>query len=286
MSDGLQTALAQLLRAGRCSASQLSARSQRALAPLFDSGVLDWQRQGRGAVVVALRPEAVRAFRDQRYPHAEEDVSGPPRAVAVARSRDAKRPRRTSAEPVLLRAFQPLVARRGADAVDLHALTGAAGAACLLLDGGQDWSMAGTLAVVENLECFLHCESLDVPADGALYAGGRLSERCLDWLASTPMDGCDWVHCGDFDPTGLAEYLRLQERLGARVRLHVPADVEELLATYGKPELLRKSAPLLAQLRSCPEPTVARIVRALDASGCGLEQEALLISIDRAAARR
>lgn len=277
MSDGLRTALDQLLTDGHCALSQLSARTQQALAPLFDAGVLVRRRRGRGAIVEAVRQEAVRTFRDSRYPPDGADIAGPPRAVAVARWRNAKRARRTTSEPVLIRALQTICAERGSARVDLRDLTRLTGSACLLLDDGSPWTIAGTLAIVENLECFLHFERLGVPADGALYAGGRLSDRALTWLASEPMGACRFIHCGDYDPTGLAEYLRLRERLGARARLHVPDGLEGLLATYGNADLLRKSTQLLARLRSSGEPLVSRIVTAMDNAGCGLEQEVLLL---------
>jgi len=277
MSDGLRTTLDQLLTDGHCALSQLSARTRQALAPLIDSGVLVRRRRGRGAVVEAVRPEAVRTFRDSRYPSAGADVDAPPRASAVAQWRDAKRARRTTGEPVLIRASQPLFAERGNARVDLWDLTQLTGSACLLLDDDSPWSIAGTLAIVENLECFLHFERLGVLADGALYAGGRLSDRALVWLASEPMVATRLIHCGDYDPTGLAEYLRLQERLGTRVQLHVPDGLKELLATYGNAALVRRSSAQLARLRSSPEPQVRRIVSAIDITGCALEQEALLL---------
>lgn len=277
MSDGLRTALDQLSTDGHCALSQLSARTLQALAPLLDSGVLARRRQGRGAVVEAVRPEAVRAFREARYPCAGADIVGPPRASAVARWRDAKRARRTTGEPVLIRASQPLFAQRDSARVDLRHLTHLTGSACLLVDDQSSWSIDGTLAIVENLECFLHFERLGVKADGALYAGGRLSDRSLVWLASEAMVTSRFIHCGDYDPTGLDEYLRLRERLGGRVQLHVPDGLEELLSTYGNAALVRKSTALLARLRSTDEPSVSRIVAAMDVAGCGLEQEALLM---------
>jgi len=229
-------------------------------------------------MVVEVRgEETVKRYRDVRFPRAEVLPDVPPRARSVGLYRDSKRAAQTSAEPVLLRAFSPAEASDGCVVVDIAEMTQLTGAACLLVGRGPVWRLAERVAVVENLECFLHFERLGATADVALYAGGRLSERVLDWLACGEMRDCRYVHCGDYDPVGLSEFVRLSKRVGDRVQLFLPPDLEHLLRTYGKRKLLEASAPVLANLRACGVEAVMRTVALLDETGCGLEQEALLL---------
>jgi len=161
--------------------------------------------------------------------------------------------------------------------VDLFGLSQSAGVACLLLKEDDYWRIETDIAIVEKLEVFLYFEKLHTRQVVALYAGGRLSSRALNWLASDVMSGALFLHCGDYDPVGLDEFLRLYSRVGDRVDLHVPESIDELFARYGKRALLRDSAPILARLRCEAHPIVSRLAQLMDTTGCGLEQEALLL---------
>jgi hypothetical protein len=160
---------------------------------------------------------------------------------------------------------------------DLEPLTTQTGAACLVLSLDRHWTMDATVAIVENLECFLHFAEMGVTADAVLYASGRLSALALTWLSSAGMSRCRFTHCGDYDPVGLAEFLRLEKAVGDRATLHIPHNLEQLVRTYGRPELLRDSTTLLNRLRSSTHPDVQHVIRILDTTGCGLDQEALLL---------
>jgi len=112
----------------------------------------------------------------------------------------------------------------------------------------------------------------------ALYAGGRLSGRILNWLGSQSMARAQIIHCGDYDPVGLDEYLRLKGACPERAELFLPANLEVLLSRYGKRELLQGSnGAVLARLRKTEDHEVRRLVRLLDRYGVGLEQEILLL---------
>jgi len=228
---------------------------------------------------------ALQSFRQQRFPHGDslpvtdESVPLPPRSAAVGLHRDAKRARTTTGEPVLIRAIADSSASAGDDVVDLRELTALTGSACLVIENGSGWQLEGRIAVVENLEVFLHFEKLSLDTPVAIYAGGRLSGRVLDWLASPSMSQCAYLHCGDYDPVGLDEYLRLRNRLADRVALYSPDSLPGLFARYGKRDLLRDSEAILARLRHTANDDVRAIVGLMDDTGCGLEQEALLLSV-------
>jgi hypothetical protein len=220
--DALADRLALLLADGRLPHSVLGPFNRAKLQSLFDAGVLREQRVGGGRRIVVENRPALEAFVRSRYPSglgSLVDAGAPPKSRAVAERRDAKLARRGDAEPVLLRGFGDAVLRSGDDVLQVAEWTRRAGLAALRVDDPCPWGFEGTVAVVENLEVFLHLERIGVPCDIALYAAGRLSRRVLGWLGSPAMDRCGYIHCGDFDPMGLDEYLRprpLAQKRGPR----------------------------------------------------------------------
>ncbi len=279
--DQLAGHLLRLLEKGSLPAGSLTARHRVRLQGLLDAGALTDVRQGAGRRVVLQDKKALQSFIQALYPRGL--TGGPagdllPHSLAVAHRRDAKKARRGAAEAVLLRGFGQAVLSAGDEVLAVAHWTSKAGAAALLLnDRTPAWGAKGTVAVVENQEVFLHFEKLALPADLVLYAGGRLSGRVLDWLASPPMSACPIVHCGDYDPVGLDEYLRLSGACPGRARLHQPADLAGLFARYGKRELVEKGQAVLRRLRKSADPDVQAVVALMDRYGAGLEQEALLI---------
>lgn len=279
MPDAFARLLRRMMDAGSAPRSQFSARSLKELQSLFDAGALTQTRSGGGLVIEVRAPQTLMTFYRARYPSEGKPVDGPPRARAVGMLRSAKRVGRTSLEPVLLRAMRPAVCTRDGVQCDLLAATNQTGAACLVLESGRFWSLTANIAIVENLECFLHSEKMQVAADIALYASGRLSDLALQWLGSRQLSQCRFIHCGDYDPVGLDEFQRLKAIAGDRARLHLPPNLRDLLATYGRADLLRDSAAVLKRLRGSTDPDVSKVVEMLHETGCGLEQEALLIDL-------
>ena len=277
MPDAFARLLQRLAREGRAPRSQFSARSLRDLQSLFDSGALRQARSGGGLVVEVRDPETLATFYRKRYPSQGKVVAGPPRARAVGMLRNAKRVGRTDMEPVLVRAMEHVVCSRDGVQCELRAVTVQTGAVCLLLEAGRFWTLSADIAIVENLECFLHFEKMAVSATVALYASGRLSDLALQWLGSPELSQCRFIHCGDYDPVGLDEFLRLQKVVGDRARLHIPVNLRDLATTYGRPELLSDSEAVLTRLRRATDADVLKVVRMLNETGCGLEQEALLL---------
>jgi len=277
MPDAFARLIRRLQAEGQVARSQFSGHSLKDLRSLFDAGVLTQERSGAGLVVTLRKPEALQGFYLSRYPSAGKAVGGPPRASAVGMLRNAKRTRRTDMEPVLLRTMKPINCSRNDVQTDLQAATNQAGAACLILESGRFWTLTASIAVVENLECFLHFEKMRVAADIALYAAGRLSDLALTWLRSPEMSQCRFIHCGDYDPVGLDEFLRLKTGVGERASLYLPANLKDLIAKYGRRKLLRDSEAVLKRLRRTSDPAVRQVLNILDETGCGLEQEVLLI---------
>jgi len=276
-------ALAKLLSAilteGAAPLSMFSASTRAALGPQFAAGILQEERSGAGSRVVVRNKAVLEAFAAQLFPSGLNIASegAMPRATAVGYYRDAKAAGTTVAEPVLIRAFNNMVFERNAESLPAAELSKKYGVAAFLLKGPPFWGCSGTLAIVENLEPFLCFEKMKVAADAAVYAGGKMSGRMLAWFASAEMSKCSFVHCGDYDPVGIDEYLRLKAACGARVKLHIPVNIEALFKKYGKRELLIDSESILRRLRATKDPDALRIIKQMNACNTGLEQEILLL---------
>jgi hypothetical protein len=85
-----------------------------------------------------------------------------------------------------------------------------------ILRSGGEWSLSGPakrVALVENIDVFLSLDSArlseTLQADAAVFLHGKMSNRFLAWLASPAMADVRYLHLGDYDPVGIAEYLRL-----------------------------------------------------------------------------
>jgi hypothetical protein len=277
--DALAQKLSLLLTQGSIASSRLTERDRSRLQSLFETGVLEVVRRGAGKVVVVKNRNAFDAFILQYYPSGLKGRAGSstPRSQAVAELRDSKKARETGQPIVLLRGFNNCELRSGTEVLPVAELTELAGVAAFHL-GAREWKYTGILAVVENFEVFWNFEKLGTGAPMALYARGRLSSRILDWFGSHSMAQARIIHCGDYDPVGLDEYLRLKGVCPERAELFLPSDLETLLSRYGKRELLQGSnGALLARLRKTEDQEVRRLVKLMDLYGVGLEQEILLL---------
>ncbi|MCK9264319.1 MAG: DUF2220 family protein [Desulfobulbaceae bacterium] len=276
--DALAEKIGLLRSQGNLASSRLTDRDRIRLRSLFDTGVLMEERSGAGKKVVVQNRAALEAFVQRLYPSGLEGRGDglAPKSRAVAELRDSKKARESGPLVVLLRGFGDCALHAGEEVLAVAHLTELAGVAALRLDVRQ-WSYAGTLAIVENLEVFWNFEKLETNALLALYAQGRLSGRVLDWLSSPAMEQARIIHCGDYDPVGLDEYLRLKTSCPGRSELFLPSNLADLFARYGKRELLAGNAAVLARLRKTEDQEVRRIVKLMDRCGAGLEQEVLLL---------
>ncbi len=148
-----------------------------------------------------------------------------------------------------------------AKAVPVTDLTRLAGGAALLLSDELRWAFSGTVAVIENAEAFWRYERVLGDVDLAVFACGKMSSRLVGWLASDLMGDCHITHWGDYDPIGVAEYVRLAQSCPGRVTFHSPPEVTDLLPKFGKRELITDQSEHLDRLRNkLQDPIVHRMV--------------------------
>jgi len=229
---------------------------------------------------MVIDPVAVRRWVESAYPSGlagtERDL--PPRAESVANFADSKLGRRIDVRLVYMRGFGSTVLHRSSATMPLASLTRDFGVSAAIIDPADPWRMDGVLALVENLEPFLHVERVATGVDAALWYQGRIADRVVDWLVTMP--DLRMLHMPDYDPVGLATYLRVRARVADRVRLFVPDDLEVRVARFGKAALLSDSVAELSRVRTEADPAVRGVLDVIDRYGKGLEQEALFIPLD------
>lgn len=262
----------------------------RKLQSLIDAGVITVSKHGAGRRVYLAHQEHFERYISKQYPAglkgADTDIAPDvyPKAFAVATLRDSKRAIRQSQFPVLLRSIVPgsIMKNAAGHTLNIYEQTAIFGAAVVVIDADTTWEYHGDIATVENMEMFFNFERSEIvnSVGTAMYsgAGGRISQVVIDWISSPYMSNSSILHCGDYDPVGLDEYLRIRQVIPSRSSLFIPQNIEKIFAKFGKKDTLFDNKNLLQKLRICDEKYVKIIVDLMDKYGCGLEQESLLIT--------
>jgi hypothetical protein len=198
----------------------------------------------------------------------------------VGRFRDSKSLPGDTPQIVCVRAFvKDLLLCDGRPAGALEA-TQKHGLFSFLLRDAPKYTFEGSCAIVENPAVFARFEMLRLVVPLVIYGGGRVSNRLIEWLDGAFDPDYEMFHLPDYDPVGMSEYQRLSVKLGGKIQLHVPPDLEERFERYSNPELLAnpRSQAILAALRDSNTSIQASYpLMLIDRFNAGLEQEALLL---------
>jgi len=287
----LASLLHQLLTNGEVVRSKISVRARKDLATLFDLEALREERRGSGWVVVVDNREPVQRFADRQFPSGlfgENDASMGRRTQSLNRFGDTKSMPGLDFEFVLLRAFGDAhVATKISSRtikVDAPEITRQTGCVALTLQDTGDITdlpfIRGNVATVEGPELFCRFDWATVDVSVAILTYGRMSERLLNWVASTMIEG-HLTHFGDYDPVGLDEYRKLKER-APRTSFYLPPNLENHFKEnrFLKPALMDKSSALLPRLVETKDASISTVIDLMQRYGGGVEQEVLLL--DRA----
>ena len=274
-----QTKLLELMESEALPASQCGEAFLKLLAPMLDSGVLGWKRSGGGRRLIVNNADALRNFCRQRFPETTLPTDAGSRIVSVSRFRDTKAMANSENEIISLRVWRDDALSNDGKSIGAATATVAHGVFSFLLAKECPYELRGSCALVENPALFVVAEQLNLGVGLIIYGHGRISNRVVDWLARMTDSSFSLLHLPDYDPVGLSEFQRLHARLGKRVVLHLPADLETRFAKFSNRELLEKgnNQAMLAQLRRSDLPAVRRVIELIDRYNAGLEQEALLI---------
>jgi len=260
--------------------SKFSASTLRALASLFDTGVLAWEPAKRGRVVRLIVPVAINEFIISNFPSEGQSglLADSNRARSILQSKDSKKGNTSQIPFAVMRGFGNCILHQGNGLLDAAALTRLYGVCALKVDRDSLWSFEGSVALVENLEVFWDIEKI-LDVDLAIYLSGRISNQIIEWLASNQMAKAKLIHVGDYDPVGLDEFLRVHSACGDRVKLFIPENIKYLFSTFGNPSLIREkpsNQKVLSKLRSTNNRDVLTVLPLIEEYGCVVEQEILL----------
>jgi hypothetical protein len=273
--------LKRLKQTGQLAKSQCGRQFLTLLRPLLATNVVTEKRSGAGRKLVVEAPAALQAFIDHNFHDVEVSHQVLRRVAGVQRFRDSKAFASDNPELVHVRAWRQNILIKGE--VVLDAVRETALHSVFSFQLSPLYTVHGRCALVEGPVMFSSFERLGLDVPLVIYGEGRLSKRILEWLTTQPEPNFSLLHLPDYDPVGLHDFERIHSKLGARVKLHIPGNVEELFRNYSKHKLLekRKSQRLLATLRRSNFPDVQKVVRLIDKYNAGLEQEALLIGNTR-----
>jgi len=283
----IEARLRELMRAGALAKSACSSEMLSFIAPLRDAGVLAWERRGAGEVLAVCDDATLYDFIARQFPMLASELPANVslRVAGVARFRDSKALPCDTPDILTVRAWSDTILWKDSQAIPAGEATRSYGVFSFVPVPGERYEIRGPCALVEGPELLLGFDRISAREECTLviYGGGRISRQVLDWLATQSAPNFQLLHCPDYDPVGLNEYLRLRGALGTRVRLHVPSDLEESFARFGNRDLLRRpyNQTLLAGLRATHIPEVTLVRRLIEHHNAGLEQERLLLEAER-----
>lgn len=271
--DSLAGIILSLQAEGSVPYSRFSASVMRQAQSLFDTGALVVERKGGGRSVVIKNSVALNGFINANYPDGlwgtVIDGEGN-RTRGVRLHGDSKKTGNMDCEVVVFRADYPsppfLTGRNEGFTMGSFMLSDNAGA-----------SFSGRVATVENHELFAKYDWEAAGFHVALLTSGRASNRFISWLASDSMKDAQYTHFGDYDPVGLDEFARMYDKLGERIKLYIPENIEGMFKIYRNKKLVTDSGNLLFRLSTIHHPDIDRVTWLIREYGGGVEQEVLLM---------
>ena len=286
-AENILAQITHLLEQGAMPRSACSSSLLDTLRPVLDAGVVVEERSGGGRRLVVRDPSALQDFSRQRFPDIPVSAGLSSRAAGVARFRDSKTFASDTPEIVSVRAWSEQALLRNGQPVGAALATAHHGIFAFLLLAAERYVLRGPCALVENPAAFTQFDSFQLQVGLAIHGHGRASNRLLYWLSTMTSSDFHLLHLPDYDPAGLSEFERLRSRLGDRVRLYLPYDLDHQFARFSNHTLLKKinSQAMLASLRRSASPEVRHVVALIDRHNAGLEQEALLLNRYSAAAQ-
>lgn len=279
MNQQLQTKLHALIQRGQLPSSQCGVRFKEWIMPLLQTGVVREVRTGAGASLSIINANAVQGFYDKAFPNPVLDEALGNRINGVGLFRNSKAIANDTPEIIMARVAEGSPILHDGPLTESVQATQRNGVFAIRLSSRQRPVLQGNWVLIENPAVFHQHHRVFGSATSALLVNGRMSHRVLQWLAEQGTDHLNLLHSPDYDPVGLDEFVRLHNVLGDRIRLYLPADIEQLFARYSSKQLmlLEKQQTLARKLSDHPHPYVQRIVGLISANNAGLEQEALLI---------
>ncbi len=240
-----------------------SVKNGSSLSELLATSVLTKVRRGAGQVLIAADLVALERFLDSRFPGRHTAAAGDG-IGNVKRYRDSKGGKKVSIGVVLLRGWQTISVNE--EQVDLAYFTEHFAS----FSAVKPRLKVKKLCLVENLDTFINAEYLLGKDWIFAHTYGRLGLKTLNGLEVEKI-----LHFGDWDFTGLDEYLRFREQF-PQTELYLPENLETLWSTRSKP--LKRGAVITKRLQASDDPGVLRVLSLLSTTNKFLEQQAVFPS--------
>jgi hypothetical protein len=274
MSEGQRTFYSILIKDGEIRANNRLAKKYR--KELDDYGVFDYQRRGKTEWLVVKDREILEIQIINKFPNGLE-FREKGRLGGILSSRDSKKGGRASKVPVIMRFVSDSSDHSMGFAA--HELTKKNGIVSVLTDYSTN-SLNGKIVIVENFDCFLYAEMFIENSDVVIYAGGKIDSRLLDWIDDSK-EITKIVHMGDYDPVGLAEFVRISTNCSQNCEYYIHPDINlQVFKKYGKSSLVsdKRNSKTLEKLRESTinDDGFMKTIDLITRTGFGLEQEYLL----------
>ncbi|MES9898554.1 MAG: hypothetical protein ABW148_05975 [Sedimenticola sp.] len=268
--------LIRLLEVGSLPASSVPRAAKADISNIHSAGLIKWEKSGAGAKYSIADEAAV--FSLLQSTGYEGDVEGlTPKAKAVALHGDAHKGRDDALLLTMSTAVNAIWTD-GRHTLDVLDHVTKFDITSLIVRPGDRWHTKQPVGLVENLDLVLYGKKYfeKIGFQGSvLYYSGWLSKALLDWLTESRR-APSYVIFADYDLVGIKNYLLAKARLGDSLSVYIPENLPELLRRFGNPDKL-KSKSNRTLIESSEDPDVIFLYQALLESGCGLDQESLLL---------
>lgn len=269
-----------LLKSGNLPRSKCSPSFLRSLKSLFETGIVRWEKAAAGQRLIVINDLAYKNWFLRHFPEAQvpEGIQSS-RIRSVAQFRRSKVLRSNLSVLICSRSIRDGVLLKDGSPVETTRATNEHGVFSFILNDPTAYALAGNCLLIENLAVFQLFERLEIGVPFAIWTGGISSNRFLNWLSANVKNQLRVLHLPDYDPVGLAEFLRYYQKLSDAVSLYMPEHLEPLFRDHTDLSILtkKKNQRTLMRLRSAPHPIVRRIVGLIEKYNGGLEHEALFV---------
>lgn len=268
--------LNRLLEVGSLPASSIPSTAKSDISNILNAEFIKWQKSGAGAKYSISDETAIRKLLScTSYKGDLESLT--PKAKAVALHSDAHKAKDNSLL-LNLSAASSVQWTNGEFTLDVKDYANRYGIASLVVRPNDNWHTKQPVGLVENLDVVLYgkkyCERVGFEGSFLFYSGW-LSRALYSWLIEKER-APSFMIFADYDLVGIKNYVIAKDKLGDVLSIYVPDNLKELLSKYGNPEKLKSNTDR-SLIESSSDPDVINIYETLLETGCGLDQESLLL---------
>lgn len=251
------------------------------------TGIICLIKQGNGYVYQVINMSGLQSHLKQLQPLSESELSPdlPQRSRNIGLYKNSKQ---INAEHefcyLLLKAVGDNIYWFNQEhKINISEQTHKQGVSSLMIQVSDDWQSKTPLFLVENQDLFDCLDWLPTNFNGSvIYYGGNMKKRLLKWLAYK-IRASELILFADYDGVGFSNFLNLYQAVKNQqsCKFYLMPNWQAKLASFGNREIWQDNQNLfynaIQSLNKIDALTdeVFDLVRAMQAAGKGLEQEAI-----------